>query len=815
MRLKVIKQKWITLLASATLLGSGCLFESDKETKRGTIVDNELRVGFVYLADGTPAKGARVRLFPVDHLPDSGAPAFSDFADEQGKYQVDSLVRGEYNVLSELKGQYSFTDSVFISEQTTTISNDTLGAPGSVAGIVGLQPNHDPITTTVQVMGTNAFANVEGDGHFRLNNLARGTYTLRVLTTLLEYPPLYKTIRVEGGKVDSLKDTLWLPFTGIPVVREIAASYDTLNGIMHLSWKPVAYRNFSEYLIYRDPANAVSLSYLPIGITTDSSYADTLVRSTLNFPYSQSDPSGMRYRYRVRIRSRSDQIGLGYEFAEVSAPPPSAAATTINASVTSVRWDAEKSVDSTEVVAQLESTGRGLAEVTWALGRPDSIIATTTLGGQRQATALLKFGWPKEGIYGVYIKVKDVGGTVWNKTVWVMSNRGPEISLNWPDSIWANSLVSWRPKISDADGDKLRITASGLPKWMTLDTLTGVMTGTPTNSDKGLVSRISITVNDGRRSANLGPVDIFIKPNGWSLKSKMPFGGSMYRSLFAINMGDSILLMQHSNPDYTQHAYYFPSTNKWSNTTYYELPVMSYLSYCQRGNGLIYAFGNTPRERKTQAFIFDPISPKWRLGASTEIQQYNLSGSYTGDKFLMVGQDFEQNKRTLFEYRPTEETWTIKQDSDAISVPTCFWSNGKLYTVFGVDGYRDLPMFIDIYDTTSKVWIKNKKWPEPASKRLFSLVQLNDLVYTIGGYNEWYENGVLKTGKTRVDAFNLELGTSKRVSDRLLPITHSACVESKSKIYCFGGKITTGNGFMDWQDGDQYDVEEYDPALEN
>src|SRR4051812_33961383 len=100
--------------AASTLFLASCIISP--QSKRGTVVGNEARAGFVYKSDGTPAAAARIRVYPVDHVPDSAGVAdsasrdYSTTADKDGRYELPVLPEGEYNILSELAGEYAIQD---------------------------------------------------------------------------------------------------------------------------------------------------------------------------------------------------------------------------------------------------------------------------------------------------------------------------------------------------------------------------------------------------------------------------------------------------------------------------------------------------------------------------------------------------------------------------------------------------------------------------------------------------------------------------------------------------------------------------------
>ena len=92
----------------------------------------------------------------------------------------------------------------------------------------------------------------------------------------------------------------------------------------------------------------------------------------------------------------------------------------------------------------------------------------------------------------------------------VVANVAPTISGNPPGSVAANTLYSFTPTASDANGDNLTFSVSGLPGWASFNTSTGRISGTPGAANIGVYSNIRITVSDGAASATLGPFSITV-----------------------------------------------------------------------------------------------------------------------------------------------------------------------------------------------------------------------------------------------------------------------------------------------------------------
>ncbi|BDX07891.1 putative Ig domain-containing protein [Planctobacterium marinum] len=85
----------------------------------------------------------------------------------------------------------------------------------------------------------------------------------------------------------------------------------------------------------------------------------------------------------------------------------------------------------------------------------------------------------------------------------VARNSAPVISGSPRTAITQGVSYSFTPSATDADGDSLSYSASGLPGWLSVDTTTGALSGTPNADDVGVTGTIVVTVTDGTDSASL------------------------------------------------------------------------------------------------------------------------------------------------------------------------------------------------------------------------------------------------------------------------------------------------------------------------
>jgi hypothetical protein len=77
-------------------------------------------------------------------------------------------------------------------------------------------------------------------------------------------------------------------------------------------------------------------------------------------------------------------------------------------------------------------------------------------------------------------------------------NTAPVIAGSPARSAVAGTSYSFRPGASDANGDTLSFSATGLPAWASFSVQTGALSGMPAESDVGTTGDITISVSDGR-----------------------------------------------------------------------------------------------------------------------------------------------------------------------------------------------------------------------------------------------------------------------------------------------------------------------------
>jgi hypothetical protein len=90
-------------------------------------------------------------------------------------------------------------------------------------------------------------------------------------------------------------------------------------------------------------------------------------------------------------------------------------------------------------------------------------------------------------------------------------NSAPKISGSPATSATVGTAYSFTPTASDANGDKLTFSITNRPSWATFSTTTGKLSGTPTSTQTGTYSNITIKVSDGKATASLPAFSITVR----------------------------------------------------------------------------------------------------------------------------------------------------------------------------------------------------------------------------------------------------------------------------------------------------------------
>jgi hypothetical protein len=203
-------------------------------------------------------------------------------------------------VLASGDSGLAFQDSITtIKGDTVRPPADTLNTPGTIQGIIQMQPGDDPRTVFILFMGTHTFT-MPGDdaGHFTSDNMAAGNYSVRILTTTPNYRVKDTSLSVVAGTQNVLPGPIVLQYTGIPIPQGLRINYDTLKQIVNLIWnKPANGRTVQSYTVYRKHSDSASFVSIKAGVT-DTTYSDS------------AGVQDQTYEYRVAVVDTQNTTGV-------------------------------------------------------------------------------------------------------------------------------------------------------------------------------------------------------------------------------------------------------------------------------------------------------------------------------------------------------------------------------------------------------------------------------------------------------------------------------------------------------------------------
>jgi N-acetylneuraminic acid mutarotase len=714
--------------------------------------------GRLFNSDGSPAAYAIVHLYPVNHIPQGtlakrGKTAEDEFVtltDKNGRYTVDSLQNGQYNILGKLAATQSFQDSVPISQGLEELPPDTLGDPGTLTANVGLQPNHDARSVTAQVLGTDIYTNADESGRFTLGPMAAGIYRVRFTTTQPEYTPYFRFLRVRKGIADTLADTLALPFTGIPVVSGLKAAYDTLQGVVHLSWRPVHYTGLLKYAVFRDDANALELSKLPVGFVTDTAFPDTVFR-VANHGAFAIDSVDHQVEYRVRVVNQSDIMGLAFRNLGVNAVSPLRLKPRIQLDPIGLRKGVSAVRNIIKVIAGATDGFRSLREIRWYVNGLPAPIRTTPLSGKAASDTLELVSPDHPRTMRVKSVIVDEGGTGWADSIQYevisdvpKADAGSDTEVFFHDSVPLHGkgydglgrIVKWEWDIG-ATGHFVEVSSG--------DTVLSALNRPDTN----FTCLLRVTDDDGLISP-ADSVRIRIVPNIrlTPLPVPMAFFG-------AAEVGGKIYVIGRNYV-----GEYDSATKAWRGRAPMPHPKSEFGIAAL--NGKIYVMGgisedstprnyNNTRQADSSVDVFDPASNTWGSVTSMHTRLRNFGVAVLDGKIYVLG-GYQDSWLTMENdaevYDLASDTWTAIPsllnlrseasapwyESDGRGGATAAAVDGKIYLLGGTNTKNDasqenLP--VDVYDPATKLWIR--KQPMPDTRIFPGSVAYKGKIYVLGG----------------------------------------------------------------------------------
>jgi uncharacterized protein (TIGR02145 family) len=396
-----IKTSILSLLAvTALLLFTTCT----RAPTTGTGTETENVAAMLYNPGGSPAANATVRFYTAGSDPRSNS-GDSTVTDVHGYYAV-KLDTGTYNLIAHGDSGMVFRDSIkVLNDSTSKPPADTLKAPGSIKGIVQLQPGDDARTVFILFMGTHTFT-MPGDdtGHFTTDNIAAGTYSVRILTTIPNYKVLDTNLSVIAGTQNVLLQPIVLQYTGIPGPIGLKLSYDTLRQTVVLAWNKADTSLIDGYNVYRaiKGQNFILVTQTPL-LDTVIIYHDSTVIV------------GNTYSYRVVSWKAS-----GEESPKLDIPGDTVEVVSSSLVTTTFIWNLNNTIhdtasinDTIKACLTYSNPTRKIVKVVWYADSLNSPVVRQKSDSSLTGKDTLAYWCNQARNKKIFVKVTDGAGMVW------------------------------------------------------------------------------------------------------------------------------------------------------------------------------------------------------------------------------------------------------------------------------------------------------------------------------------------------------------------------------------------------------------------
>jgi hypothetical protein len=155
------------------------------------------------------------------------------------------------------------------------------------------------------------------------------------------------------------------------------------------------------------------------------------------------------------------------------------------------------------------------------------------------------------------------------------ANSAPTLAGAPKKSVSVGSAYAFQPAAGDANGDTLMFSIANKPVWVTFNTATGKLSGTPQAAHVGTHQRIRITVSDGHHSVSLPEfaIDVTQIATGVATLSWMPplennDGSALtdlaaYRLLYGTSANSLDRSVEIANPGITRYMVENLSPGTW------------------------------------------------------------------------------------------------------------------------------------------------------------------------------------------------------------------------------------------------------------
>lgn len=421
--------------------GAACVMLCSHPSSVVTTGGSEV-VGMLVMQNGTPVVGATVRLDTASSSSDTSYEMLdSTSTDAKGNFVFRRnhgggaySIYGDYHngelvvLVRDIKD--TVTSNVF---HEVNVGTHTMYPPGFISGKVVI--DEPTLTGTIcYIPGTSLSAITGDDGTFAMSGVPADTY--RVYFTFPNY-----LVGRDPGVIVTSGDTTNVgtmvlsfdPNKGVPTPRLVSVSYDTLHGVVRVSWNSVHVSDLRGYVVYR------GLNGNPIEGRDTLPITDTLLLDTIYSSYL--DTAAYTCQYEVAAFDSAPNFSNRSNPVTIVTAPPSSVRTVFSFQVSGAVKDTAELGDTLVIGALFSNQNNPNSTVSWYSVYPDSALQQDLVNA-KVGTDTLRHVFASSGRGVLYVAAVDDHGISWLDSV-VVSIRPHHVDAVSCDSTFTGVTLRW------------------------------------------------------------------------------------------------------------------------------------------------------------------------------------------------------------------------------------------------------------------------------------------------------------------------------------------------------------------------------------
>jgi N-acetylneuraminic acid mutarotase len=389
----------------------------------------------------------------------------------------------------------------------------------------------------------------------------------------------------------------------------------------------------------------------------------------------------------------------------------------------------------------------------------------------------------------------------------------PSLSGTPSTLVTAGSTYRFTPTLLNPDNVSVTFSGTNVPAWASVNSSTGMLSGTPQNVNVGTYSGISITATSAIGAVTLGPFTIRVAANPWQSLASFPV--PVITATLAGDNG-SIYAMAGVTTDSSIYGFgpITPQRYDIASNTWHALPQMNITRSMDATShalgGKIYVIGGLAGAQELASVeTFDIATNAWSAAAAMNTSRsLHASCVHNGMIYVFGGYTDEGDPNiyysrataTVERYDPALNTWVNRSPMPELNWGmACATANDRIYVFGGNNTSSNTLNMYRVYNPLTDTWESSGTMPFVWGGQAAAVIDNEILVF--GGDT----NPTLQP----LNVTKFDPSTSTWTTVTTLPVARMrfGATTWNNKIYLVGGE---GSSPMSWTD----EVWQYDPGVD-